>query len=843
VRWGAHAYDYPPRILYVIWPLNTDAPVTYADIILPLPLPKLFTYSVPPGTEVQIGSRVIVPFGPRKFYTGIVAAVSSKPNLHDRPREIAELLDADPVVWPHQIEFFNWMGRYYLCTTGEVMQAALPAGLKITSETFISLNPEEEWLSTDVNEKQETLLHHLAEKEISVKEVSDLLELKHPQGLIKSLAEKRIVSLYEKTRDKYTPRVVRKIRLHEEFLSESALERLFAELEKKTKQTDVLLTYLRDVPVLENPERNKSGMLKSELVAQTSSAVNTLIKNGVLVEWSQVVSRLPEIELKEPEIPKLSPIQQLAFDEINRNFSEHNTVVLRGITGSGKTEIYISLIQQQLDQGKQVLLLLPEIALTTQIINRLQRVFGNRFGVYHSHYSDNERVEVWQKVMRREYDFIVGVRSSIFLPFSQLGLIIVDEEHEPSYKQFDPAPRYHARDAAIYLATLHGAKTLLGSATPALETFYQAISGKFGLVELDERFGEGLTPTVDLIDMRQVRKRKELRANIFSVQMLEAIGEALNNQEQIILFQNRRGYAPYVACDDCGHVIQCPNCDVSLTYHQLQNQLICHYCGYRIPPPGECPSCHLNHLKHQGFGTEQLEDELQPFFQEAKIQRMDLDTTRSKDSYQKILSDFESGRTQILIGTQMVSKGLDFDRVNLVGIFDIDRIIHFPDFRSHERAYQLITQVSGRAGRKSGNGRVLIQTYDPSHIVLQKVLQESYRAFYNNEITEREAFMYPPFYRLIKIQLKHNDVHVVRDASTYLGNVLRQHLTHDRITGPVDPVIHRIRNLYLKELTVKMERTGINFQSVKDFLILAKDQLLQVKPFRSVVVTWDVDPL
>jgi primosomal protein N' (replication factor Y) (superfamily II helicase) len=814
--------------------------VTYAEIILPLPLPRMFTYAVPQGLEVQAGSRVIVPFGPRKIYTGIVAAVTSTPNFSDGAREILEVLDENAVVWPKQIEFFKWMGRYYMCATGEVMQAALPAGLKLTSESYLSLNPEEEWLSVEVNEKQEMLLHHLAEKELSVKEAGELMELKYPQGQIKNLAEKKIISLYEKVKDKYTPRVVRKVRLSDTYLNERALEGLFAQLEKRPKQTDTLLAFLRDVPALENAQKNASGLLKSELVAQCGAVVNTLIKKGIFTEWSQVVSRLPEIDLKEPEIPKLSLIQQLTFDEINRNFSGYNTVLLRGITGSGKTEIYISLIQAQLEAGKQVLLLLPEIALTTQIINRLQRVFGNRFGVYHSHYSDNERVEVWQKVLRREYNFIVGVRSSIFLPFSQLGLIIVDEEHEPSYKQFDPAPRYHARDAAIYLATLHGAKTLLGSATPALETFHQALHGKFGLVELDERFGEGATPEVELIDLRQVRKRKEFKANIFSVQMLEAIGNALAAGEQVILFQNRRGYAPYVSCDDCGHVIQCPNCDVSLTYHQLQNQLVCHYCGYRIPPPGECPSCHLNHLKHQGFGTEQLEDELQPFFPEAKIQRMDLDTTRSKDSYQKILNDFENGRTQILIGTQMVSKGLDFDRVNLVGIFDIDRIIHFPDFRSHERAYQLITQVSGRAGRKSGKGRVLIQTYDPGHVVLQKVLREDYRAFYSGEIGDREAYLYPPFCRLIKIELKHTEVGIVRDAAAYLGNLLRQHLSHDRVIGPVDPVINRVRNLYLKEITIKMEH-GLNYQSVKEFLLIAREQTLQVKPFRSVVVMWDVD--
>ncbi len=542
-------------------------------------------------------------------------------------------------------------------------------------------------------------------------------------------------------------------------------------------------------------------------------------------------------------IPELSEMQILVKQEIERQFEKQDTVLLRGITGSGKTEIYIAKIQEAIDQGKQVLYLLPEIALTTQIIQRLQRVFGNDFGVYHSQYSDNERVEVWQKVLSGEYRFVVGVRSSVFLPFSDLGLVIIDEEHEPSYKQFDPAPRYNARDAAIYLASLHSAKTLLGTATPSIETFSKALEGKFGLVELDTRFGDVKLPEVELIDMRQVRKRKELKANLFSAYLLESIGQSLEKKEQVILFQNRRGYAPFVSCEDCGHVMGCPNCDVSLTYHQFQNQLICHYCGYRIYMPHECPECDLNHMRHSGFGTEQLEEELQPFFPDATIQRMDLDTTRSKNAYERILGSFEDGETDILIGTQMVSKGLDFDKVNLVGIFDIDRIIHFPDFRSHERAYQLITQVSGRSGRKSGEGRVLIQTSDPSHTVLQKVMKEDYRPFYEAEIKEREEFQYPPFVRLIKIVFKHKDVQIVNEASVYMGNLIRQHIGKERINGPVDPVINRLRNLYLKEIIVRLEPSGLSLSGVKDLLWALRDDINQQKAFKGVSVVFDVDPI
>ncbi len=816
----------------------------YADIILPIPVPRTYSYSIPEGARVQVGSRVIVQFGPKKIYTGLVANLKNNAPSIDHPKEIIEVLDDYPIVTKIQIEFFGWLANYYMCTIGEVMNAAIPSGLKLSSESIISLNPESEWADVPTKEKEEILILHLKSQELTMQDVGSLIGLKHPHALVKSMAARNIIHLYEKVRDKYAPKHVKRVRIKEDFRNEEILESLFSELDKKPKQLDVLLSYLREVPALENKNRNLKGVLKSKLISESSaSSVATLLKKGVLEEWDEVVSRLPEITSDRAEIPELSPLQELAKAEIHWQFEKQSTVLLRGITGSGKTEIYISMIQEALEAGTQVLYLLPEIALTTQIIKRLQRVFGNSFGVYHSQYSDNERVEVWQKVLSGEYQFVVGVRSSIFLPFSQLGLVIIDEEHEPSYKQFDPAPRYHARDAAIYLATKHGSKTLLGTATPSIETFHKALDGKFGLVELDTRFGEVQLPKVELIDMRQVRKRKELKANLFAAGLLEEIGQALANKEQVILFQNRRGYAPFVSCDDCGHVMGCPNCDVSLTYHQFQNQLICHYCGHRIYMPHECPECGLNHMKHSGFGTEQLEDELQPFFPDARMQRMDLDTTRSKNSYDRILTAFEEGETDILIGTQMVSKGLDFDKVNLVGIFDIDRIIHFPDFRSHERAYQLITQVSGRSGRKSGNGRVLIQTSDPSQDVLLKVMKEDYRPFYNSEIIEREEFKYPPFARLIRIIFKHKEVQIVNEGSVYFGNLLRQHLGTDRVNGPVDPVINRLRNLYLKEIQVKIEMSGVSLSAVKELMWTLRDDLNQQKAFKGVSVVFDVDPI
>ena len=817
--------------------------MTIAQVILPIPLPKTYSYIIPRGMFIQVGSRVIVQFGSKKIYTGLVSEMKEAP-APDKAREIIEVLDDYPIVDQIQIKFFNWMAKYYMCTIGEVMNAAIPVGLKLSSESMISLNPENQWMDEPRSDRENILIIHLRDREMSIKEVGDLIGLKHPQKIVKALADRKIINLYEKVKDKYVPRYVRKVRIVEDMSDAQSLEVLLAKLDKKPKQQDVLLTYLKEVPILDNSFSNIKGIAKNKLAIDTSmSSINTLIKNGVLEEWDDIVSRLPPIDEIEFEIPQLSDIQTLAKNQILSEFDNKKSVLLRGITGSGKTEIYISMIRKILEKGKQVLYLLPEIALTTQIIQRLQCVFGNNFGVYHSQYSDNERVEVWQKVLTREYQFVVGVRSSVFLPFSNLGLVIIDEEHEPSYKQYDTSPRYHARDVAIFLANLHGAKTLMGTATPSVDTFYKALEGKFGLVELDVRYGDVPLPTVELIDMRGVRKRKELKANLFAADLLKKISQTLNEGDQIILFQNRRGFTPFVSCDDCGHVLGCPNCDVSLTYHQFQNQLICHYCGYKIYMLGECPDCGLNHMKHSGFGTEQLEDELHPFFPEAKIQRMDLDTTRNKNSYDRILSAFERGDTDILIGTQMISKGLDFDRVNLVGIFDIDRIIHFPDFRSHERAYQLITQVSGRSGRKSGKGRVLIQTNDPNHEVLKKVLKEDYRSFYHSEITEREQFQYPPFYRLIRIILKHKEVQIVNEASIYLGNLIRQHLGKERVNGPVDPVINRLRNLYLKEIFIRLELTNISHSEVKNLLINFREDMNSQKGFKGVSVIFDVDPV
>ncbi len=818
--------------------------MNFAEIILPLPLPETFTYEIPPELipELAVGSRVIVQFGKRKVYTGIIAGMHEDAPANYNPKEITDVLDTCPVILSKQLTFFEWMSGYYLCTLGEVINAALPAALKLSSESFISiregLNPDE----LDLDDRERALLQNL-QSTLSLKEAGDRVGLKYPQKTIKGLSDRGIVDVYEKVKDRYRPKKVKRVRLAEEFTADQSLEMLLNQLEKKPKQQEVILAYLRDIPILKNPNTNEAGLEKSKLTEDISaSSLNTLIKRGVLIEWEQTVSRLPQTGKFSSKNIQLNENQEFIFNQLKNKFDDYMTVLLHGVTGSGKTEIYISLIREIIDKGQQVLYLLPEIALTTQIISRLQLTFGDTFGIYHSRCSDNERAEVWQKVLNKEYRFVIGVRSTVFLPFSDLGLIIVDEEHEPSYKQFEPAPRYHARDAAIYLATVHKTNVLLGTATPALETYQNALEGKYGLVELTERHGDSTLPQLHFADLGKARKQKKLRGN-FTWDMVEAIEKALADKEQVILFQNRRGYAAYVSCDDCGYVPKCPNCAVSLTYHQYNNKLVCHYCGHHQGMFADCTSCGSTQIKNIGFGTEELEEELEILFPAAVIQRMDLDTARSKNSYQRIIEGFEEGHIDILVGTQMVSKGLDFGRVNLVGIFDTDRMIHFPDFRSHERAYHLITQVSGRAGRRSAKGKVVVQTSEPDHQVLEKVRLGDYRFFYQWEINERERFKYPPFTRLIKITFKHRDKTLSSQGASFFAQEVRKRLGTERTIGPVEPLIGRIRNNYLHEITLKIEKHGINLPTIKEFLKSTKKMMRQVPAFRSVVVVFDVDPI
>ncbi len=820
--------------------------MTYAEVILPLPLHGTFTYNVPVelSNKVKVGSRVVVQFGPKKIYTGIIFALHEEISTDRRPKEVLEVLDEFPIVHQVQLDFFRWMANYYMCSIGEVMNAALPSALKLSSQSYIGINPEVDFEEENLDDREWSLISVLKGNELSMNDIGQHLGLKRPQRFVKELAEKGYVDLYEKVKDRYQPKKEKRVRLSSLLEKEENLDELLKELESKPKQVEVLLFYLRNVPVLEDSMTNRIGMAKSILSKEdvSVSSINTLIKNKILVEWEETVSRLENVERTQTDTVHLSEAQEKVKLEILNQFRNFRSVLLHGSTGSGKTEIYISLIQHQLDLGKQVLYLLPEIALTTQIIARLHKVFGTSFGVYHSRYSDNERVEVWQKVLNDEYQFVVGVRSAVFLPFQNLGLIIVDEEHEPSYKQFEPAPRYHARDSANFLATLHDAKVLLGTATPSMETYQNALDKKFGLVEFTERFGKAGEPKLIFTDLRKERKQKKLRGN-FSSELIQAIEESLEKREQVILFQNRRGYAPYVACEDCAHIPKCSNCSVSLTYHQFNNKLVCHYCGFNQPMVADCTSCGSTQLKNIGFGTEELEEELEIIFPQAIIQRMDLDTTRSKYGYQRIIEDFEDGSVDILVGTQMVSKGLDFDHVNLVGIFDTDRMIHFPDFRSHERAYNLIMQVSGRAGRKSNHGKVIIQTNDPGQPLLERVRSGDYRHFFQWEALERERFGYPPFFRLIKIIFKHREKTISYEGAIFFANELRKNMGNQRIIGPVEPVIGKIRNLYHHELLLKLEKQGINLVAIKEYLWACEKILKQVPAFKGVGVVFDVDPI
>lgn len=821
----------------------------FAELLLPVPIPKFFTYRVPfaLNDKVLVGQRAIVQFGDRKILTGIITAVHDKPPKDYEAKYLLELLDDFPTVTDLQFRLFSWIAEYYLCTVGEVMNAALPSGLKLSSESRVQIHPafnlEESELA--FSEKETILLRRLAQESLEYSEIVKLLGIKHLYSILKSLVGKEAVILYEEVREKFKPKTEKKIRLTGDFNNAGALETLFETLAAKPKQEAILLKYLQDVPVLSHPEKNKDGVLKKKLLNEdlSESSLNTLIRNGVLEEFDFLVSRFGEPgEKAEQHIIQLSVEQQQTQYEILSSFKEQGITLLHGITGSGKTEIYISLIKQAIEGGSQVLYLLPEIALTTQIVQRLKKIFGASMGVYHSRFSDNERVEVWNGILNGRFRFVVGVRSSIFLPFDNLGLIIVDEEHDASYKQQEPAPRYHARDVALVMAQMHHAKVLLGSATPSVETYFQATHGKYGLVKLDKRFGEAQLPKVVLADMGQERKQKTVKGE-FSRLLLKSIEDALSKKEQVIIFQNRRGYSPMVNCEDCGWVPKCINCAVSLTYHQFRHAMVCHYCGYREPMPEKCPTCSSTRIRTVGYGTEKLEEELNLHFPDTAIRRMDLDTTRSKTGYESIIDQFERGETNILVGTQMVTKGLDFDHVSLVGIFNADRMIHFPDFRSYERAYQLITQVSGRAGRRDKPGTVVIQTSNPDHPLLQTILRHSYEEFYNGQVADRHEHLYPPFSRLIEVTVKHTDKKVCRTIAQVLFETFRKTLSGTRILGPGEPMVSKIRNQFLMSLLIKIPRSGAVLPEIKHSIVQGVQQVSKEKEYRNARIIIDVDPV
>ncbi|MFZ9044979.1 MAG: replication restart helicase PriA [Cyclobacteriaceae bacterium] len=821
--------------------------LVYFQVILPLPVQGTFTYAIASKECLNsiIGHRVVVPFGKKKSYTGLILRESTpeESSSNYSLKKISEVLDDRPIVTQKQLLYMDWLSSYYMCTLGEVFNAALPSHLKLSSESYVSLLPGVDPFDLELSQKEEQLVQVLTSGEQTIQELRKYLNITQPQPIINSLAERKIVYLYERVKDKYTPKTEKRLRLSAGFTSEKQLDQLQDELCRSQKQLDVVIQYLKTVDVLSHPSLNELGVAKKILASRCSdSSIKTLVKKGVLEEWDHIVDRFNIKESFLQELPSLSHVQKKAYDSVLEQFEAKQTVLLRGVTGSGKTEIYMNLLTEQLQIGNEALLLLPEIALTTQIISRFRKVFGNDFGVYHSRMSDNERVDIFKGCLKGKYPFIIGVRSAVFLPFQKLGMIIVDEEHEYSYKQYDPAPRYHARDAAIYLAHLHKAKVLLGSATPSLETYKNALDKKYGYVNLAYRFGDQPLPSIRIIDLKKARHKKEVKGH-FSNELLHAINQTVEQGNQVILFQNQRGYAPFIQCTNCAHIPKCPNCAVSLTYHIYQNQLICHYCGYKQFMETNCSSCGNNGLKTMGAGTEMIEEELALMLPGLRIKRMDLDTTRSKYAYQDIIDSFSNREMDVLIGTQMVSKGLDFEHVKLVGIFDADRIIHFPDFRSHERAFQLITQVSGRSGRKSERGQVIIQSADTSQPILQHIKEGHLDLFYTQEMYERRDFKYPPYHRIIKVIFRHKDPVTAQQASSRYNAMIRKVIGEDRLLGPIEPMINRIRNLYIQELILKVEKNVKNLQSIKAYLSGSKQALLALPEFKSVLIHFDVDPV
>ena len=820
--------------------------VQFADLILPIPIPRLLTYGIPTQLEAVVarGSRVIVPLGKKKVLTGLVERIHTTPP--DYPtKEIIEVLDEKPIVNAIQLDFFQWLAAYYMATLGEVMKVALFTGLKLSSESKIQLNPALDKAIDSFSAREQAVIAALQDRPaLTYAEVAKLVKQKNIHQLIQALLRKQAILLFEELKEKYTPKKEKRIKLNEAYTqSQAALQALFEQLESNPKQLDILLRYAKQVPI--NPESLATHTIpKKELLqaGASTAALQNLLKKGIFMEEEVIVSRFEYLPTPAQPSLGLSPAQEKALDTIHQQFQEKDVVLLHGITGSGKTEIYMQLIQEVLDSGGQVLYLLPEIALTTQMVRRLKKIFGEHMGVYHSKYSSNERVEVWNDVLKGERPLIIGVRSSIFLPFDNLGLIIVDEEHEVSYKQFDAMPRYHARNAALVLAKYHQAKVLLGSATPSLETYHNAQTGKYGLVKLDERFGQTALPEIVLANVRREQQQKKLQGEFTSVLMHE-LQQALDQQKQVIIFQNRRGYAPYLLCQDCAWVPTCHQCSISLTYHQFNNYLVCHYCGYRTSVPPICSVCGSRQLKNMGFGTERLEESLQQFFPGKHIQRMDLDTTRRKHSYDKIIQALEQGKTDVLVGTQMITKGLDFGQVALVGVLDVDRLLYFPDFRANERCFQLIAQVSGRAGRRDEQGKVIIQTANPNHPVLNDVMQHNYEQMYYRELAERKQFLYPPYVRLIKLTLQHTDKTLVTEGAKELAHNLQKQLGALLILGPQASLIAKLKNQYRMDIWVKVKKdTAEHLPAVKDLIRESAQALLSQKHFKPLRLIFDVDP-
>ena len=840
----------------------------FAEILLPLPIPGSFTYRVPYelNMKAKVGQRAVVQFGKSKIMSGLILSLSSEIPDCNNIKYLLDILDDEPVTNENQLRLWKWIASYYMCYPGEVMQAALPSALKLASESKISLAEDFDIDGGNLSDNEFLIVEALQiQPHLTITEVSKIIGYKKVMPLIKTMIEKNIIVMHEELQQKYKAKYERYVRLTNIYRDDEKMHELMDNLSKRAyKQLELLMAFL----ALGGSADNE--IIASELLKKanaTSSVLNALVEKNVFETYQKRISRLKKYEaLADVSSIVLTEKQQEAYDEIYRGFDDEKPVLLHGVTASGKTEIYIKLIQETIDQGKQVLYLLPEIALTEQIINRLKKYFGDKVGVYHSRYDNNERVEIWQQVMNfrsrqttdngqqpftsevreteikcpsSKYQIIIGSRSSLFLPYTDLGLIIVDEEHDSSFKQVDPAPRYSARDIAVVMSKMFNARLLLGSATPSFESYYNARQNKYHLVTITERYGGVEMPEIIVDDLRIETRRKTMQANFGSV-LVEAMNKTLEEKNQVILFQNRRGFSLRIECDHCNYIPQCINCDVSLTYHKNQNILKCHYCGYTTNVPTECPSCHSTDLKMHGFGTERIEDDLKIVFPHANSSRLDLDTTRTKNSYQYILEQFQNNETNILVGTQMVTKGLDFDSVKVVGILNADNMLTFPDFRAYERSYQLMEQVSGRAGRKGEKGKVIIQTYQPQHPVILNVISHNYVRFYEEQMPIRRQFNYPPYSRLIMIRLKDVNSMKLNKAADSMARTFRQAFK-ENLLGPEYPVVSRVKNQYIKQMIIKINK-DINISKVKEFIKDTVESFKHEHEFKSVKVQIDVDP-
>jgi primosomal protein N' (replication factor Y) len=825
--------------------LNSASSV-FANVILPVPIPRFYTYCVPAELvpEIAIGKRVIVQFGAKRFYSAIVHDIhTTKPEGYD-VKDIISVLDDKPVVNNIQLELWKWMSSYYLCTIGEVMKAALPSGLKLESETKVYYNEDFE-AGGQLTQSEEIILNLLADRQmLAVNEIAKVYKKRDLLKIIKKLVDDGALFIEESLKDRHRPKTEAYIELMPHLYEEAELKQVFDALNKAPRQLEILMKYIQLSGIYTAKLSEVSQKALLENISSGHEALKTLIKKGVFRTYEKSIAIDSAYNPSENALKALSPEQEKAMTQLSAEFNTKPVVLLHGYTSSGKTELYIHLIDQQIQMGKQVLYLLPEIALTAQIINRLKAAFGDKVGIYHSKFSDVDRVKVWRGLIddkiQQHYQIILGVRSSVLLPFNNLGLIIVDEEHENTYKQFDPSPRYHARDTAIVLAQLHGAKTLLGTATPSIDSYFNAENGKYGLVNLFQRFGNMDLPEITIVNTAEAKLRKQMKSHFHPV-LVESMTEALEQGEQVILFQNRRGYSPYLQCSVCQAIPKCKNCDVSLTYHKNINTLLCHYCGFSSNKISSCDACGSSSLVMHGFGTEKIEDELSIFLPNRKIGRMDLDTTRSRRAYEDLIADFENGELDVLVGTQMISKGLDFDNVSLVGILDADQLLNFPDFRSYERSFQLMAQVSGRSGRKNKQGKVIIQTTDPKNYIIHDVINNDFTHMYRTQLEERKNFGYPPFTRLIKLTLKHKNKILLDYAADEMATLLRKSFG-TRIFGPEYPIISRINNWYQKNILIKIEKQASVVKG-KELILQAMTSMANHASYHSVFIQPDVDPM